>query len=114
MENQKYQDLIQKLLACVASCENCATSCLGEDNVKMMAGCIKLDRDCADMCALAARLLQRDSEIALQFLLLCEEICRKCAEECGRHEHEHCKQCAADCMACAEACHAHHQKIMQD
>lgn len=114
MDNQKYQDLIQKLLACTLACENCATACLGEEDVKMMAACIKLDRDCADMCSLAARLLQRDSDIALQFLLLCEEICRKCGAECGQHEHDHCQKCADACNTCADACHAYHEQISQD
>ncbi|HEU5147385.1 MAG TPA: four-helix bundle copper-binding protein [Chryseosolibacter sp.] len=29
-----------------------------------------------------------------------------CAEECNKHNHEHCKVCAEACLACAEACHA--------
>lgn len=114
MENSKYQHLIQKLLNCAFACENCATACLQEEDVKMMVPCIKLDRDCADVCLQAARLLQRESDIALQYLLLCEEICRKCGEECGKHEHDHCQQCAAACLECAEACHAHHESIKQD
>ncbi|OJW17163.1 four-helix bundle copper-binding protein [Mucilaginibacter sp. 44-25] len=114
MENHDHTALIAKLLACVAACENCATACLNEDEVKPMVRCISLDRDCADICAQAARMLQRQSEIAHQYLVLCEEICRMCAEECGMHEHEHCQQCARACRECADACHAHHQPITQD
>lgn len=114
MESNNHQALIQKLLNCVLACEHCATACLQEEDVKMMAGCIRLDRDCADMCTLAARLLQRDSVIAHQFLLLCEEICRLCADECGKHQHDHCRQCAAACRECADACHAHHTPVTQD
>ncbi|QQL48954.1 four-helix bundle copper-binding protein [Mucilaginibacter ginkgonis] len=109
-----HQQLIEKLFACVLACEHCATACLGEENVADMAACIKLDRDCADICAQAARLLQRDSVIGHQYLVLCEEICRLCADECGKHEHQHCKDCAAACTTCAEACHAHHTAITQD
>jgi hypothetical protein len=29
-----------------------------------------------------------------------------CAEECNKHNHEHCKECAEVCLACANACHA--------
>lgn len=114
MENTKYQSLIQKLLDCALACENCATACLGEEDVKMMAACIKLDRDCADLCLQAARLLQRQSDIALQYLLLCEEICRQCAEECGKHQHDHCQQCAQACRTCADACHANHVPVTQN
>lgn len=114
MENHNHTALISKLLACFAACENCATECLKEEDVKMMAGCIALDRDCADICSEAARLLQRNSVIAHQYLLLCEEICRLCAAECSKHQHQHCQDCAKACMECAEACHAHHEPITQD
>jgi hypothetical protein len=114
MENHDHSAIIQKLLNCVAASENCATACLSEDDVQMMTDCIRLDRDCADICALAARLLQRDSVIAHQYLVLCEEISRLCAAECGKHNHDHCRQCAQACLVCAEACHEHHQPVTQD
>lgn len=109
----KYQDLINKLLECGMACENCSAACLKEDDVKMMTGCISLDRDCADICLQAARLLQRDSQIALQYLLLCEEACRACAAECAKHNHEHCQHCARVCTECAELCHQHHEPVTQ-
>lgn len=114
METRNNHSLIQALLDCALACEHCASSCLKEEDINMMIDCIKLDRDCADICTQAARLLQRDSVIAHQYLLLCEEICRLCAEECGKHDHEHCRQCAVACEECAEACHANHEPINQD
>jgi hypothetical protein len=113
MLHENHQKLIQKLIDCALSCENCATLCLKEENVSMMSCCISLDRDCADICTQAARLLKRDSEIGHQYLLLCEEICRMCGDECGKHEHEHCKECAQACKICADACHEHHELITQ-
>ena len=114
MENHDHSALIQKLVDCMLSCENCATACLHEENVGAMVRCISLDRDCADICSMAARLLQRNSEMGHQYLVLCEEICRMCAAECGKHQMPHCQQCAQACLTCAEACHAHHQPITQD
>ncbi|RYY36903.1 MAG: four-helix bundle copper-binding protein [Sphingobacteriaceae bacterium] len=111
---KRYDELIKKLIDCAMACEHCATMCLQEDDVKMMAGCISLDRDCADICLQAARLLQRDSEIALQYLLICEEACRLCAEECSKHNHDHCRECAEACIKCADACHEYHQPINQN
>lgn len=113
MEPHLHTELIQKLLDCSFACENCATACLNEENVNDMTRCISLDRDCADLCFQAVRLLIRDSEIGKQFLLLCEEICRLCADECGKHDMDHCQQCAAACLACAEACHENHEAILQ-
>lgn len=109
--NHNHGELVQLLNECVAACEKCAAACLEEENVTEMAHCIELDRDCADICALSARLLQRDSEIAHSFLAICEEACRTCADECNKHEHDHCKQCAEVCLRCAEACHEHHGNV---
>lgn len=103
--------LVQTLIDCARACEYCATACLSEEDVKMMARCIALDRDCADLCFQAARLLERNSEVGHAFLSVCEQICRLCAEECGKHDHEHCRACAEACRACAEACHQHHGKV---
>ena len=114
MKNHDHQQLIQKLFNCVLACEHCATACLREEDVKMMAQCIRLDRDCADICGQAALLLQRNSPIAYQYLVICEEICRLCADECGKHDNDHCRQCAEACLACAEACHQHHEPVTQD
>jgi len=103
-----HAELILKLINCAMACENCSSACLDENDVTMMARCIELDRDCADICSLAARLLKRDSEIAHTFLGLCEEMCKLCADECAKHNNDHCKKCAEACRDCADACHAHH------
>lgn len=102
--NQQNQSLLDALNACVAACENCASACLQEDDVKMMAPCIALDRDCSDICALTARLVARGSAHAQHLLRECAEICRQCAEECEKHQHQHCQDCAAACRRCEEAC----------
>ncbi|WP_426491483.1 four-helix bundle copper-binding protein [Hymenobacter sp. 102] len=79
------QSLLDALNACIAACEHCATACLQEDNVKMMARCVLLDRDCADICALTARFTARGSEHAAHLLRECAEICKACADECEKH-----------------------------
>lgn len=114
MLNQNDLALIETLNDCGAVCEMCATACLREENVKILAKCIELDRDCADICRTAAALLRRDSTIAHQYLLLCEEICRMCAKECMKHTSmRHCKECGEECLRCAEACHELHEPILQ-
>jgi len=104
MLNSSYQSCIQACSNCALVCETCAASCLREEDVKMMARCIELDRDCADMCAMAALLMTRDSAYAKAFCKLCAQVCRDCAEECGRHSHDHCQACAQACRQCAEEC----------
>jgi hypothetical protein len=102
--NNDYSACIQACLDCAMACERCATGCLLEKDVTMMAKCILHDRDCADVCRLAAVLMARDATHAPQFCKLCAEFCDACAAECAKHEHEHCKACAAACKSCAEAC----------
>jgi hypothetical protein len=70
----------------------------------MMANCIRLDRDCADACRVAATLMSRGSQFAQQLCALCAAICDACAKECERHEAEHCRRCASACRRCAEEC----------
>ncbi len=104
MQTQDYEACLQACTDCAVACERCASACLGEENVRSMARCIELDRDCADTCRLAALLMARNSSLAKDACRLCAWICRACGEECGKHEHEHCRQCAAACRLCAEAC----------
>jgi hypothetical protein len=100
------KELIQKLIDCALICEECEAACLNEENITLLARCIELDRDCADICLQASRLIKRDSEIGDEYLMVCEKICRMCAEECNKHHHDHCRACAEACVACADACHA--------
>jgi hypothetical protein len=102
------QALLQQLLECAIACEHCAMSCLNEEQVNMMTRCIELDRDCADTCLHTAKLVTRESEISDVILAVCEKICRICAEECRKHNNDHCRTCAEICERCAEACHEHH------
>ncbi|WP_367114354.1 four-helix bundle copper-binding protein [Deinococcus sp.] len=88
----------------MAACEECATACLSEPHIDMMRGCIRLDRDCADVCAMTARLLMRGSDLHAQACALCAEACAACAAECAQHHHDHCQRCAEACRRCEEAC----------
>jgi hypothetical protein len=96
--------LLSILAECAAACNYCSTACLQEENVKMMAECIRLDMDCAQMCELTAAFVSRNSDHANHLLKECAEICDKCAAECSKHNNDHCKACAEACSKCAEAC----------
>ncbi|MDX5345714.1 MAG: four-helix bundle copper-binding protein [Hymenobacteraceae bacterium] len=102
--HKEFQNVIQALHDCAAACDHCASACLKEDNVKMMARCIMLDMDCAAMCHVTAAALARGSEMRRTFLQACMELCRACGEECAKHEHDHCKECAEACRKCEQAC----------
>jgi hypothetical protein len=104
MKSERTNNLEHVLIKCITACEACAAACLQEDNVKMMARCIALDHDCADICTLTARFVARNSEHSRHVMKECIEICKACAEECRKHDHDHCQHCADICEECAEAC----------
>jgi hypothetical protein len=104
MPKQKYSACIEACNSCAVACNHCAASCLQEQDVKMMARCIALDLDCAQICALAAAAMARGSEHAKAICGLCADICQSCADECAKHAMEHCQQCAKACLQCALEC----------
>ncbi len=107
MSHEHNPQLIAALNNCAAECNHCATACLDEQDVKMLARCIKLDIDCADICSLTAALIARGSEHGSHLLKECAEVCNACADECEKHAAmgmEHCRACAEACRTCADAC----------
>lgn len=102
--NTQYEECIKACLECMEACNVCFDACLKQDDVKMMAACIRLDKDCADICAFAAKAMQTNSPFASQICQLCADICEACGNECKKHDHEHCQKCAEACFKCAEAC----------
>jgi hypothetical protein len=101
-----FQDCIDACNACAYACDHCAASCLKEEDVAAMAGCIANDMDCAQLCRTAAGLMARASAHAAALCQVCADACRACAAECGKHDMDHCQQCAAACRKCAAACEA--------
>lgn len=103
---------IDECYDCAQACQTCADACLAEQNVSALKQCIRLNVDCADVCAatgaLAARRTGSNEQVLRQMLETCAFACRACAEECERHasQHEHCRICAEECRACEQACHA--------
>jgi hypothetical protein len=113
MSHEKYASCIKACHECASECEHCASACLQEDDVKMMARCIALDRDCAKICYTAAGLMASGSEFAEEVCGVCADICRACGKECRQHKIDHCQSCADACERCAQECekmasaHAH-------
>lgn len=104
--------LVALLSECGQTCMSCADACLSEDGIERLRQCIRLDLDCADICAATASALARQTgpktDAVHKLLEACAAICRTCAEECRTHAemHEHCRICAETCEACEEACRA--------
>jgi len=102
--HQHYQSCIDACNLCAGACDHCAIACLAEDDVQMMADCIRTDIDCAAICRLAAGSMARGSAFVHEICELCARICSACAAECERHPYDHCRACAQACRRCGEEC----------
>lgn len=94
----------QRLTDCILACNHCFDACLNEEHVGHMSDCIRLDRDCADICSLLLQAITRNSANVAVLAKACQEICEACATECSKHDHDHCQACAKACTECAQAC----------
>lgn len=109
-------ECIEHCFSCAQTCTACADACLAEDMIDKMRRCVRLDLDCAAICAatgtVASRSTESNERVLLQLLDVCATVCQACAEECEQHasQHEHCKICAAECRRCEESC----RRAMQD
>lgn len=101
---------IDECFSCAATCTSCADACLGEETVRELVRCIRLNLDCADVCDATGRIASRQTEpqpgLIRTMIQACAEACRLCGEECERHasHHEHCRVCAEACRRCEQAC----------
>jgi hypothetical protein len=90
---------------------------MAEGSVKELLQCIRLNLDCADVCAatgpVASRRTGGNETVLVSMLETCATACRLCGAECSQHasHHEHCRICADACRRCEEACLAAAQSI---
>ncbi len=103
MDNRVF-DVVEKLAVCQQMCNNCFNACLMEEDVKMMTECIRLDRQCAEICAFTLSSLTSCCRLRSEILNLCISACTQCAEECKKHQYIHCQECTEACQDCIDAC----------
>lgn len=97
------QSKIEACKNCAAACENCIANCL--EQTDQNSRCLKLDRDCADICTLNAKMMERGSEFSDQISALCSQVCQACGDECAKNpEDQDCKRCSEACYRCVEEC----------
>lgn len=82
MAHEQYQQLLQTLHECMTECNHCYDACLKEDDIKMMAECIRLDRECADICAYLEQAISRGTPFVSELASVCATICEACGNEC--------------------------------
>lgn len=101
---------IDNLVECANTCIQCADACMSEAEPAKLAKCIRLNLDCADVCATTSRVVSRqteyDANVTRPLLEACKAVCRSCGDECQVHASEmaHCRICAESCRRCEQAC----------
>jgi hypothetical protein len=104
MSHENYSTVIQTLNDCITACNHCYDACLKEEHVNMMVGCIRLDRECADIFLFLAQAMGRGTPFISELAEVCAKICESCGNECKKYDHEHCQKCAEACLGYAEEC----------
>jgi hypothetical protein len=110
--NDALLQCIEHCYACAQACTSCADACLAEEGVVALRRCIRLNLDCADLCAAAGRMATRHTagnpQLLVEALNACALACRLCGDECARHAESmaHCRICADACNRCEESCSA--------
>lgn len=102
--NLQYKDCIEACIHTMNACNICYVSCLKEYDIAELRDCITLTRECAEACSFAAEAMTRMSQYSSDIVSVLIRICEDCAEECEKHEHTHCQECAESCRRCAEIC----------
>ncbi len=102
---------VDAAFTCVGACTACADACLSERQVEGLLACIRIDLDCAAICAATGSVVARakagaSRQVLESQLSVCIAACRACSDECRRHAamHEHCRVCADACDRCVTAC----------
>lgn len=111
--------------ACLKACRDCASVCeeafrhglkLLEQGKKGAADAVRLALDCAEFCALSAKLIARQGALTAEACAACADACKRCGDECARSDDAVLKACAEACRRCERTCremakavpHAHH------
>ncbi len=106
MSHEQFQHCIDECIKCMLACNHCYDACLKEDHLAGMKECIRLDRECADICTFSAQAMSRNSSYVKELCRICADVCEACGNECKKHEEEHCQRCADACFSCAKVCRA--------
>jgi hypothetical protein len=111
MEGESHTN--EDMSKCIQLCRDCNTMC-----TQTIAHCLKLGgrhaapdhirllADCAQLCAVSADYMVRESPFHNQVCRLCSELCKQCAKDCEHvaGDDQMIKQCIEMCRKCAGSC----------
>lgn len=90
---------------CARVCNTTLSYCLKQGGDHVKADHLKAMIDCVEICAVTARLHERESPLHQQAMELCAQACKTCEESCEEFgDDETMKLCADTCRECYEHC----------
>jgi hypothetical protein len=111
------EPMLERLAFCIAAstvcsqtCVSCSEAALSGADFAVLRSCSKAAQDCADICALTAKLLlratDRNQEVIRCQMDACLAACRRCRIECDRQVSvlEFCGVCMSACLVCEQSC----------
>lgn len=84
---------ITNVAQAIEVCEWCADQCTQEADPHMIE-CIRLCEDVAELGETVLALAPRNSRFTQPVVQSFQQALQACAQECGRHQHAHCQECA--------------------
>jgi hypothetical protein len=108
--DQSVIDCVEASFDSAQACTACADACLSEEEVVTLTRCIRLNLDCADICAATGKLLSRqtatNADLIESQVKACVDACRICGDECEKHASnmDHCRLCLDSCRTTERAC----------
>lgn len=91
---QQYRQSLDAVAQAIEVCGWCADKCIEEANPNMVT-CIKLCEDVVEIGEAVLALGPRSSRFTGELVQTFERAAQACAQECGKHSHSHCQECAA-------------------
>jgi len=104
MVQEQYEQLLEVAHECMVACNYSYDQSFKKGDVQMLANCIQLNRECADICSYLEQAISRGSAYVLELATLSATICEACAEECEKHNDDYHQQCAIASTNCAKVC----------
>ena len=103
--SEEMRRCIQDCLECANICEQTIAYCLTKGGKHASPEHIRVMRDCAESCMMAASMMARDSNFQSEHCALCADICRACEESCEKFGGDaQMKACADACRQCGDSC----------
>ena len=90
---QQYRAPLASVAEAVEVCGWCADQCIQEAD-PMMIECIRLCEDVVELGETVLATVPRNSRFSNEIVATFQRAAQACAQECGRHRHAHCQECA--------------------